>query len=214
MIVGDKVYLKEIDPSNVEWMREQRNDPEMRKYFREWKDISKARQQWWYENRGNNMADNHVYFEIHENLPVQTPPLQGWTDYGTGKQNPAPDLVGCCGLHYVDWRLRSAEFGIFLSPEARGKGLGKEALTLLFDFGFREMNLHKIWAEVYDNNVALGVYTGPLGMKVDGKLRHNQFTNGTYIDSTMLSVLEDEWFEKHGGRDSPSVVSGTKNAKL
>ena len=58
------------------------------------------------------------------------------------------------------------------------------------------MNLHKIWAEVYDFNKALNLYVDAIGMKVDGKLRHNQFVDGVYVDSTMLSILEDEWFEE------------------
>lgn len=206
MIRGEKVYLCEIDSSNIEWMRNQRNTPELRKYFREWKDISYSQQHKWYESRGNNSDPNHVYFEIHDGSAKQSKPKPR----ADKNSSPNSSLVGCCGLHYVDWRLRSAEFGIFVSQEARGKGLGKEALTLLFDYGFREMNLHKIWAEVYDNNNALGLYTNALGMKVDGKLRHSQFTNGEYIDSTLLSILEGEWFELHGGRGGFNAVSGTK----
>jgi len=186
MLKGEKVYLEVVDRDNIEWMRLQRNKPEMRKYFREWKDISKDKQEKWYSAIGNNTADNHVYFEIHvdENWAIATP------------RHIAKELVGCCGLHYIDWRLRSAEFGVFLSEEARGLGFGKDALTTLFNYGFKEMNLHKIWAEVYTNNAALDVYTKGLGMKVDGQLRHSQFTDGKYVDSTMISVLEDEWGKK------------------
>jgi len=179
MIIGKKVVLDVIDPSNLEWMREQRNSPEMRRYFREWKDISKDRQLNWYNERGNNTNERHVYWEI---------------------QNLGGNVIGCCGLHYIDWRLRAAEFSIFLCKETRGQGCGKEALELMFDFGFREMNLHKIWAEVYDNNEALNVYTKGLGMHEDGLLRDSYFCEGKYGNSTMLSVLEDEWFEKVGGR--------------
>lgn len=198
MIVGENVYLCEIDRSNIEWMRQQRNKSELRQYFREWKDITKDKQEKWYNSRGNNSDDNHVYFEIHEKLPAQpTQPLAKWSDYEVGGNSfPSLDLVGCTGLHYIDWRLRSAEFGVFISEKSRGKGLGKEALKLLFDYGFKEMNLHKIWAEVYTNNKALKLYTDVLGMRIDGKLRHTQFTNGEYVDSTMISVLENEWFEE------------------
>ena len=179
MLKGKKVILDVVDPKDIEWMRQQRNDPEMRKYFREWKEISKAQQEWWYNDRGNNTNPNHVYFKILEAEHM--------------------DLVGCLGLHYVDWRLRSAEFGIFLSREARGKGIGKEALFMLCDYGFREMNLHKIWCEVYDNNQSVNLYR-KLGFKDDGILRDNYFCDGKYGNSIMMSVLEDEWFNLHGGR--------------
>ena len=188
MIKGSKVYLCEIDPDNIEWMRQQRNKPDMRKYFREWKDITKDQQQEWYQSRGNNSNPNHVYFEIHAN----------GTSVALGNHIKPNQLVGVCGLHYIDWRLRSAEFGIFIDTDVHGLGLGKNALITLFDFGFREMNLHKIWAEVYEFNQAMHVYTDKLGMQVDGKLRHNTFCDGKYHDSIMLSILENEWFDKHG----------------
>ncbi len=189
MLVGDKVILDVIESSSIEWLRKQRNLPEMRRYFRAWKDISKDMQLEWYKEIGNNTHPNHVYWEIRErgNMDVIDDP-------------PTGNLIGCCGLHYVDYRLRSAEFSIFLCKDVRGIGYGKEALDLMFDFGFREINLHKIWAEVYDFNKALNVYTKGLGMHIDGRLRHNTFCDGKYHDSIMLSVLEDEWFDAHGER--------------
>ena len=177
MIKGKKIILDTINPEDIEWMRNQRNDPALRKYFREWKDISKDQQENWYKSRGNNTDPKHIYFAIRLR--------------STG------ELVGCTGLLYIDWRLRSAEFSVFVDFEQRGRGLGKETLMMLFDFGFREANLHKIWAEVYDFNKAVDIYTKALGMTVDGKLRHSTFHDGKYYDSIMLSILESEWFEKH-----------------
>jgi RimJ/RimL family protein N-acetyltransferase len=181
MIVGDKIIIDVIDPRSLEWMRQRRNDPELRQYFREWKDISKDRQEIWYKERGNNTNKCHVYFEIREASKEKD------------KENHIDNLIGCMGLHYINWQLRSAEFGIYLDYTVRGKGYGKESLSMLFDYGFNEMNMHKIWAEVYNFNSAINVYTHGLGMKVDGVLRDNKFTKGKYHDSTMISILEDEW---------------------
>jgi len=190
MIKGEKVILDVIDSENIEWMRQQRNKPEMRKYFREWKEISKDKQAAWYDAIGNNTADNHVYFEIRNDEVIFED--SGDVLVGSG------ELIGCCNLSYIDWRLRSAEFGIFLCDKARGAGLGKDTLLTLFNYGFKEMNLHKIWAEVYEFNQALHVYTSGIGMAVDGRIRHSTFCDGKYHDSVMLSILEDEWFKKYG----------------
>ena len=64
MLIGKKVILEEIDPENIEQMRQWRNDPGLRKYFREYKDISKDKQERWYQERGNNTNPSHVYFQI------------------------------------------------------------------------------------------------------------------------------------------------------
>jgi len=185
MIAGKKVILREIEPEDIEWLREQRNKHEMRKYFREWKDISQDQQKKWYASRGNNSDPNHVYFKVLAR------------DFKVSESTIPAHLVGCCGLHYIDWRMRSAEFGVFLSEEARGIGVGKETLLLLFDYGFKEMNLHKIWCEVYDNNTSVELYR-KLGFVDEGILRDNYFSEGKYGNSHVLSVLEDEWRVKHG----------------
>lgn len=193
MIKGERVYLCEVHPANNNWLRNQRNDPAIRKYLRAWKDISEDQQESWYRERGNNSNPNHVYFEIHMSASTTH-------DKASKVQLSSGQIIGCTGLHYIDWRLGSAEFSIFLMPQAQGAGLGRDALITLFNYGFREMNLHKIKAEVFDGNKALPMYTDILGMTVDGISRHSQFRDGTYINSTMLSILEHEWFSKHGPR--------------
>jgi len=176
MLIGEKVMLEEIDSENIEQMRKWRNDPNLRRYFREYRYITKDMQDKWYSERGNNTNQCHVYFQIID------------------KQEKT--LIGCCGLHYIDWRIRSGEFGIFLG-KSRGGGKGKEAMLLLCDYGFKELNLHKIWAEVYDFNGAIGIYRH-IGFKDDGIIRDSQFCEGKYVNSHLISMLEDEWREKYG----------------
>jgi len=184
MINGRLTTLSDIAPNSIEWMRQHRNDPELRKYFREWKDISCSQQELWYNSRGNNSDQNHVYFEIratknHGNI------LRG-------------DLIGCCNLSYINWQtVRSAEFGVFLSKESRGHGFGYDALKTMFNYGFATMNLNKIWGEVYDNNTSLRLYKN-MGFVDDGIARATYFDKGEYGNSNMISMLQSEWFEKYG----------------
>ena len=133
MLVGEKVILEEITPENLEQLRVWRNCVDLRQYFREWKDITPDKQLAWYKERGNNINSKHIYFQIMSLLQLSE------IDTGIGQRY----LIGACGLHYIDWRIRSAEFGIFLGKD-HGTGKGKEALMLLLDFGFKEMGLHKI----------------------------------------------------------------------
>lgn len=196
MLVGNKVILEEIDSQNIEQMRQWRNQPELRQWFREYKDITKDKQKEWYERRGNNSSPQHVYFQIMSLADVEGS-VKGEKYTRTLEQRIKDRyLIGCCGLHYIDFRLRSGEFGIFLGSD-RGTGKGKEALKMLCDYGFNELNLHKVWAEVYNGNDSINLYYN-VGFKNDGILRDNFFHNGKYGNSTMMSVLEDEWREKYG----------------
>jgi RimJ/RimL family protein N-acetyltransferase len=190
MLVGNKVILEEIDPKNIEQLRQWRNNPELRQWFREYKDITKDKQVEWYNTRGNNKNPEHVYFQIMSIGTEDDPNIGQPYKRNIEQRIENRYLIGCCGLHYIDFRLRKAEFGIFIAKD-RGEGKGKEALKLLFDYGFNELNLHKIWAEVYFGNEAINLYRKFL--KEDGIIRDNSFHNGKYNNSTMMSVLEDEW---------------------
>lgn len=187
MLVGKKVILEEIDPENLEQLRQWRNDPNLRKYFREYKDITKDRQVEWYREKGNNTNIEHVYFQIM-GLPEKLD-----ATYPEEQRIAKRYLIGCTGLHYIDFRARSAEFGIFLGTD-RGTGRGKEALSMLCKYGFEELNLHKIWAEVYSGNDSINLYH-KLGFKDEGLLRDAYFHEGKYGNSIMMGLLEDEWRE-------------------
>ena len=183
MLVGKKVVLESVAPESIEQFRLWRNDPQLRRYFREYRDITPDQQLTWYQTRGNNSSPEHVFFQVmSKDQLAPTEELAVERRY----------LIGCCNLSYIDFRLRNAEFGVYLSHTERGQGKGKEALELMFDYGFNELNLHRIWAQVYDNNPAIEVYR-KLGFRDEGVARDSYFHDGHYGNSYMISLLEDEW---------------------
>ena len=73
--------------------------------------------------------------------------LEQQTSYSRGEYQFAVedfegDLVGRCGVIRLDWKNRLAELAIMIGTPYRGRGYGKEAMSLLCDFCHREMNLH------------------------------------------------------------------------
>jgi len=185
MLVSNKVILEEIMPESIEQMRTWRNDPQLRQFFREWKDISVDQQKKWYSERGNNSDPKHIYFQImakKQTLNSEEAKVDGRY------------LIGCCGILFVDWRLRSGELSIFLDPRYHGRGFEKEALNLLMKYAFEEVNLHKFWGECYTSNDAMGLYRA-IGFKEDGMVRHSWYHNGKYGNSYIFSMLKDEWRE-------------------
>ena len=172
MISGEKVFLTAIERSSLEQFRQWRNQSNLRKYFREYREISKHMQSKWFKNRVLNNP-NQVDFEIH--------------DISSEK------LIGHCSLNYIDWRNRHAEFGIYVGDsDFRGGGYGKEALKLLLDYGFKTLNLNKIWCEVYSNNNAIGLYRH-LGFVDEGVMRQHHYDDGQWLDSYFLSILRTEY---------------------
>ena len=171
MLVGHKTILTNVEKESLEQLRKWRNRPELRKYFREYKEISKTMQHGWFEKINND--GGQVNFEIRDK-----------------KNN---KLIGHCGLYYISWVHRHAEFGIYIGDDNfRNGGYGSDALRILIKYGFNDLNLNKIWCEVYSNNTALEVYKY-LGFKHEGTSRQHYYNEGKYWDSHILSMLKSEF---------------------
>ena len=101
-------------------------------------------------------------------------------------------LVGRCGPIRVDWKNRLAELGIMIGTPYRGRGYGREAMGLLCDFCFREMNLHRLKVSVFAfNTAALRCYEAN-GFMREGLLRGELWRDGAYRDVVILGRLAPE----------------------
>ncbi len=60
--------------------------------------------------------------------------------------------LGCIDLFDLDARNRKAALGMYVAPEARGKGVGKEALRLLEQYAFGHLDLRLLYAVIATQN--------------------------------------------------------------
>ena len=63
-------------------------------------------------------------------------------------------VVGCIDLFDFDARNRKAAIGMYIAPEARGKGVGKQAVQLLLDYAFSFLHLRMLYAIISLHNTA------------------------------------------------------------
>jgi [ribosomal protein S5]-alanine N-acetyltransferase len=102
--------------------------------------------------------------------------------------------LGHVGLYRIDYRLQLAEFGIcFGTKQHWGKGLGAEITRAVLRFGFDELNLEQVRLEVLETNSRAVRLYERLGFRHDGRFRRNQFRNGRFVDSLLMSLLRSEW---------------------
>jgi RimJ/RimL family protein N-acetyltransferase len=105
--------------------------------------------------------------------------------------------LGGCGFNGVDWKSRHGKVGIFLGDRYAGRGYGSEAMELLINFGFWEMNLNKIKLEVYSFNPrAIHVYE-KLGFVIEGTMKQDIFRGGAYHDIIHMALFRDDWEKRH-----------------
>ena len=63
--------------------------------------------------------------------------------------------IGNTGLHNVDYRHGTAEWGILIGEvDARGKGYGTETARLMLDYAFTALGLANVMLTVYEYNLA------------------------------------------------------------
>ena len=68
-------------------------------------------------------------------------------------QQPTATL-GCIDLFDFDPRNRRAAIGMYIAPESRGKGVGKQAVKLLEEYAFGFLNLRVLYAVIATRNTA------------------------------------------------------------
>ncbi len=61
-------------------------------------------------------------------------------------------FIGDFAYWQIDYKNSRAEIGYTLHPEFWGKGLMKEAMSQLLNFGFKNLNLHSIEANINPQN--------------------------------------------------------------
>jgi len=106
----------------------------------------------------------------------------------TLKEN-TDQLIGNIGY----WRLIKehyrAEVGYMLHPDFWKKGIMKEALLKVIDFGFNNMKLHSIEAHINPDNTASARLLESTGFKKEAHFKEDFFFEGTFRDSVIYSRL-------------------------
>ncbi len=124
-----------------------------------------------------------------------------WWDLGRGVTfavtivgQPEP-LLGTVSLRrYV--RDRRAELGYWLAASAWGRGFATEAAQAVVDFGFRELGLARVYAQVLaGNRASLGVLD-KLGMVHEGVKRQHVNKARRLRDVLLYGLLRDEWLRR------------------
>lgn len=102
--------------------------------------------------------------------------------------------IGNTGLNDIDYRNRTAEFGITIGePDARNKGYGTETAQLMLGYAFTALGLHNVMLTVHEYNLAgIRAYT-KAGFQEIGRRRESIFMGGKLWDIIYMECLSTEW---------------------
>ncbi|MFB5368982.1 GNAT family N-acetyltransferase [Enterococcus faecalis] len=105
--------------------------------------------------------------------------------------------VGIISLINIDYKNRSAECIIDIgSKDMWGKGIGTEAMSLILEFAFNELNLHRVYLQVFSfNERAVNLYE-KIGFTHVGKFREALYRTGKWHDIIIMDILKNEYLHK------------------
>jgi [ribosomal protein S5]-alanine N-acetyltransferase len=101
-------------------------------------------------------------------------------------------LIGTCGFNLFDTRSHFGEIGYDLHPAFWGQGIMTEAVGAMLRFGFFEVGLNRIEANVTVGNVASGALLTKLGFRYEGLMRQRGYWKEAYHDLEWYALLRDE----------------------
>ena len=97
--------------------------------------------------------------------------------------------VGSIGLWRIDKENYRAEIGYMLEPALQGKGLMYEALQKVLYYGFRELMLHSVEAQLDPRNAASAALLKKGGFVQEGYFTENYYLRGQFADTAVYSLL-------------------------
>jgi hypothetical protein len=174
-----KIKLRTIVSPDLYILRQWRNDPEIMARTRQWR-----------------MLEENEHFDWFENLDPNKNMMRMIECTDVATTNSVFFRVGVCGLTNIDWVNRSAEISIYIGDTSyRRIGIAEEVINRLKKIAFDDMNLYRIWAEVYSFNVPGINLFRKCKFKKEGRITHTVFRNGSYYDSIFFNYFIYWWKE-------------------
>ncbi len=97
--------------------------------------------------------------------------------------------VGSIGLHLqTDILRKNAEIGYWLGEQHWGKGIITQAVPQMIDYGFKNMDIVRIFARIFGTNKASQKVVEKCGFILEGKYEKTIFKNNEFIDELIYAV--------------------------
>lgn len=110
---------------------------------------------------------------------------------------PDSQLIGNCGIRLESSSAFQGDIGFELAPKYWNRGYATEAAGAILRFGFTRLNLHRVWSWCIADNRASARVLEKLRMRLEGRLRENEYFKDRWWDTLMFGMLKSEWQAKY-----------------
>jgi RimJ/RimL family protein N-acetyltransferase len=181
MLTGSLVRLRAVEMDDLDRYTTWINDPDVTRYLHSYSiyQASRLAEEEWLRRAATQRGYEHVLFAIDS--------------LEEGRH------IGSVSLGGTNPSSRRAEMGIMIGDKTCwDRGYGTDAIRTILRFGFDEMNLHRIYLHVHDDNARAIACYKKCGFVEEGRLRHDRYRGGAYHDSLVMGILEDEFRSLYG----------------
>ncbi|SDW75889.1 Protein N-acetyltransferase, RimJ/RimL family [Marininema mesophilum] len=103
-------------------------------------------------------------------------------------------LIGFAALHSIEWNNQAGRLSIGIGEkDCRNKGYGTEALQLLLQYAFHELNLNRVGLDVIGSNRAAIRSYEKAGFIIEGVIREGVLRDHQKVDRIYMGILRREW---------------------
>jgi RimJ/RimL family protein N-acetyltransferase len=107
-------------------------------------------------------------------------------------------LIGSCGLQPSDDTGRQFAFGYCFNQHWWRRGFGKEAAAAIVQFGFEQLQAHRLWAYVFTGNTASVRILAGMGFRQEGLALQSMYLRNSWHDILTFALLRSEWRARRG----------------
>lgn len=107
------------------------------------------------------------------------------------------ELIGVVKFYDIDYHNKCCNLGADLHKSHRGKGHAKHMWSMMLDYAFKTLQLHRVGLTTASyNDIGIRVYS-KLGFIKEGLNVESLFRDGKYYDQICMYMLNDVWFKQY-----------------
>ena len=171
---GNTIYLRALEPNDLDFVYEMENDESIWEISNTQTPYSRFLIRQYLEN-----AHQDIYEAKQLRLAIC--------------KNDDFSAIGLIDLFEFDPKNNRAGIGILIkNSENRTQGFGSEALELLIDFAFQQLNLNQLFANINPENKASTRLFAKFGFENIGIKKQWNLVNGQYKDEALFQLINNK----------------------
>jgi diamine N-acetyltransferase len=169
MNVPDNMALRPIETSDHKWLVDLRNDPVVRRNLTHPEKITMREHLAWLKMVKNDPRQERFVFTVDGNR------------------------VGITKFYSIDQVNGNCVLGADIHKDHRGKGYAKHMWSLMLNFCFKDLDLHRVSLTTAEFNVVGQHVYRQLGFVDEGKMVQSLKRDNIFYDQLCMYMLRPDW---------------------